>query len=388
MRRLALLLALLVSGCFFGYRHEDPSHPIPRVHRGTFADDMVLTGQLDAARGSTIAVPPLPGPTSIRWIAEDGVEVRQGDKVVELDTGPYTGDLDTKRQVVVQARQQLTEKDAEAEADIAQKALDLQQKQTDFDKAVIDANVPQDIVSKRDFEEREIKRKRAEVELAKAKDVLRGGRATAAADRANLVLALEKAEREMSMADEAMKAVTLYAPRNGIVVIRDNVFGEARKLQAGDGAFVGMILAMIPESESLQVNAALADVDDGQIAIGMPVTVILDAYSDMRTTGHVESISAVAQESARASMRRAFNVVVKLDAIDRARMRVGLSARVLVHRSLQKDVLLAPRASLDLNGKEARARLADGHVSVVSLGACNAQECVVTGGLREGEDLR
>jgi multidrug resistance efflux pump len=388
MRRLALLFALLVSGCFFGYRHEDPSHPVPRVHRGTFADDMVLTGQLDAARGSTIAVPPLPGPTSIRWIAEDGVEVKEGDKVVELDTGPYTGDLDTKRQAVEQARQQLTEKDAEAAADIAQKALDLEQKQTDFDKAVIDATVPRDIVSKRDFEEREIKRKRAEVELAKAKDVLRGGRATVAADRANLVLALEKAEREMSMADEAMKAVTLHAPRNGIVVIRDNIFGEARKLQAGDGAFVGMILALIPEPESLQVDAALADVDDGQVAAGMPVTVILDAYSDMRTAGHVESISAVAQESARASLRRAFNVVVKLDTIDRARMRVGLSARVIVHRALQKDVLLAPRASLDLSGKEARARLADGHVSVVSLGACNAQECVVTGGLHEGEDLR
>jgi multidrug resistance efflux pump len=388
MRRLFPLFVLLVSGCFFGYRHEDPSHPVPRVHRGTFADDIVLTGQLDAARGSIIAVPPLPGSTSIRWIAEDGVEVKEGEKVVELDTGPYTGDLDTKRQAVVQARQQLTEKDAEAAADVAQKALDLQQKQTDFDKAVIDANVPQDIVSKRDFEEREIKRKRAEVELAKARDVLRGGRATVAADRANLVLALEKAERELSVAEGAMKAVTLHAPRNGIVVIRDNVFGEARKLQAGDGAFVGMILAMIPESESLQVNAALADVDDGKIAAGMPVTVILDAYSDMRSNGHVESISAVAQESARASLRRAFNVVVKLDTIDRGRMRVGLSARVIVHRSLQKDVLLAPRASLDLGGKEARARLADGHFSVVSLGACNAQECVVTGGLREGMDLR
>ncbi len=388
MRRLPLLFALLVSGCFFGYRHDDPSHPIPRVHRGLFADDMVLTGQLDAARGSTIAVPPLPGPTSIRWIAEDGDEVQQGDKVVELDSGSYTGDLDTKRQAVVQARQQLTEKDAEASADIAQKALDLQQKQTDFDKAVIDANVPQDIVSKRDFEEREIKRKRAEVELAKARDVLRGGRATTAADRANLVLALEKAERELSVADAAMKAVTLRAPRNGIVVVRDNIFGEARKLQAGDGAFVGMILAMIPESESLQVNAALADVDDGKVAVGMPVTVILDAYSDIRTTGHVQSISAVAQESARASLRRAFNVVVKLDAIDRVRMRVGLSARVIVHRSVQKDVLLVPRASLDFHGREARALLADGHFSVVSLGACNAQECVVTGGLHDGEDLR
>lgn len=389
MRRSLLLLGLLLSGCFFGYRQEDAGRPVPHVRRGAFVDDMVLTGQLDAARGAMIAVPSLPSwQTSIRWIAEDGTEVKEGDKVAELDSGPFTSNLDTKRQAVVQAQQQLTQKDAEAAADLAQKELDVEQKQTDYEKARINANIPRDIISKRDFEDREVKRNRAEVELAKSKDVLRAARETVRADRANLVLALEKAQRELSVADAAIEAVTLRAPRPGIVVIKDYPFGEARKLQAGDGVFVGLALAMIPDPESLQITASLADVDDRKVTIGMPATVILDAYSDVQSTGHVTSISAVAQESARSSLRRAFNVVVKLDAIDPARMRVGLSARVIVHRASQNGVLLASRASLDLGGREPHAHLADGRLRPVSLGSCNAQECVVTGGLREGEDLR
>jgi HlyD family secretion protein len=389
MRSAVAVLTLLATGCFFGYRSDDRARTGPRVHRGTFVDDMVLTGQLDAARGAVIAVPRLPSwQTSIRWMVDDGTEVKEGDKVVELDSSPFTANLDTKRQAVVQARQQLAQKDAEAEADQSQKELDVQQKQVDFDKAAINANVPTDIVSKREFEDREVKRKRAEVELAKAKDVLRGARETSRADRANQLLALAKAERELGDAEMAIAAVTLRAPRSGIVVFRDNPFGEARKLQVGDGVFVGLVLAMIPEPDSLQVTAGLADVDDRKISVGMPASVILDAYSDRVSTGRVASISAVAQESARASLRRAFNVVVKLDSIDRVRMRPGLSARVVIRRAAQDNVLLATRMDLDLNGKQPRALLPGGVSRVVGVGACNAQECVVNDGLRDGEALR
>jgi hypothetical protein len=49
--------------------------------------------------------------------------------------------------------------------------------------------------------------------------------------------------------------------------------------------------------------------------------------------------------------------------------------------------LLIPRAALDLSGTTPRARLAGGNAVDVILGACNAQECVVKGGLSEGETL-
>ena len=144
----------------------------------------------------------------------------------------------------------------------------------------------------------------------------------------------------------------------------------------------------MPEVDSLQVAASLPDVDDGRVAVGMPASITIDGYPGMHFPGVVQSISAVAQEEVRNSMRRRFRVVIRIDRIDRALMRPGLSARVQIRREMLRDVLLAPRAAIDFTSKEPRARLASGKLVKVSVGACNAQDCVVTNGLDEGARLK
>jgi len=363
MRAPLAVLALVAGGCFFGYRNE--SAPIaPRVHRGTFVNDMVLTGELNAASGSTIAMPRLPSwQTSIKWLAVDGSEIKEGERVVELDNGPFASNLDAKKQALVQAEQQLTQKQAEWAADTAQKELDAERKRVDLDKAVLDAAVPKEVLSLREYEDRQTKFKRATVEFAKARDLLRSQKEGVRADSANLQVTLDRARRELQEAEDAIVALTLRAPRGGLVVIRDHPW-EGRKFQVGDPAWVGMPLALIPEPSSLRIEAALADVDDGRVRAGMPARVILDAYPSTTYTGRVTEISAVAQESARASMRRAFRVLVKLDKIDPARMRPGLSARVMIRREERPNAMLVARA--DIAGRKD-----------LKLGPCNAQECVV-----------
>lgn len=367
MRISLAAVALLLGGCFFGYR--DAHAPgTSRVHRGTFVSEMLLTGELNAASGSTIAMPRLPSwQTSIKWLAVDGAEVKEGERVVELDNGPFASNLDTKRQAVVQAEQELAQKTAEWEADLAQKELDADRKKVDYDKAKLDAAIPKELVSARDYEDRQIKYKRASVEYDKARDVFASQRTSVSSDRANLVVTLERARRDLKEAEGAITALTLRAPRAGIVVIRENPW-EGRKMQVGDAVFVGLPIALIPEPSSLRVEAALADVDDGRVNVGMPAQVVLDAYPSTTYTGRVTEISAVAQESARASMRRAFRVIVALDRIDPARMRPGLSARVTIRREVRPNAQLVSRAAL-LDKTAGLEKL--------KLGPCNAQECVV-----------
>jgi multidrug resistance efflux pump len=384
--RKALIAAapLLFVTCFSGYDQADPKDL--RVRRGTFSSEIVLTGELEAARGEAITVPSLPNwQTSVKWLATEGLEVKEGERVVELDNATFTADLDSKRQVELQARQELQQKSEEWKADLQQKQLDFETKKSALEKAELDAAVPADILSSREYEDRQTKLQRARNEFDKARDVLASQRKGIESERSNLNLRLQKAQREIRIAEQAISALVLRAPRQGIVVIRDHPW-EGRKIQVGDTVFVGFHLALIPEQSSLRVSAALADVDDGRIAIGMPVQITLDGYPDFKFAGRVSSISAVAQESARQSLRRAFKVIVTLDKIDAARMRPGLSARVVVQRQAPKQALLAPRAALDLGAKP-KAHLATGKIVPVNLGACNAQDCVVTGGLEEGQRL-
>lgn len=382
----SLALALAAASCFSGYRTEADSKAL-RVRRGTFASDVVITGELRAARGEELAVPHLPQwQTTIKWIAADGAMTKQGDRVVELDNSTFSTNLDAKRQAVAQAQEQLQQKEAEWKADTLDKQLDVERKRADFDKTKLDADVPKEIVSARDFNDRQIKFKRAEVELAKAIDVLKSQKSSVKADRDNLLLSLQKAQRELAIADRAINELILRAPHDGIVVIRDHPW-EGRRLQEGDSVFIGLALAQFPEMSSLQVEGDLADVDDGRIGAGMPATIVLDAYPNMSFPGRVTSISAVAQESSRTSLRRAFRVIVKLERLDETRMRPGLSSRVVVHAMSQQNALLAPRAAIDFSGVKPRVHLGTGRTVDVVLGACNAQECVVKSGLNEGETL-
>ncbi|HXH90165.1 MAG TPA: efflux RND transporter periplasmic adaptor subunit [Thermoanaerobaculia bacterium] len=382
----SVALALAAASCFSGYRTEADAKAL-RVRRGTFARDVVLTGELRAARGEELAVPRLPQwQTTIKWIAPEGAEMKQGDRVIELDNSAFSANLDAKRQAVEQAQQQLQQKDAEWAADTLEKALDVERKRSEYDKAKIDASMPKEIISARDYNDRQIKFKRAEVERAKAIDVLKSQTMSVKSDRDNLLLSLQKAQRELTTAEKAISELILRAPKNGIVVIRDHPW-EGRKLQEGDGVFVGWTLAQFPEMQSLRVEADLADVDDGRIGAGMPATIVIDAYPGMSFPGRVTSISAVAQEASRTSLKRAFRVLVALDKLDSSRMRPGLSSRVIVHAMLQRDALLVPRAALDFAGAKPRVHLATGKSVDIILGACNAQECVVKSGLTEGETL-
>jgi len=382
----SVALALAAASCFSGYRTEADAKAL-RVRRGTFASDVVITGELRAARGEELAVPHLPQwQTTIKWIAQDGAETKKGDRVVELDNSTFSSNLDAKRQAVAQAQQELQQRQAEWKADTLDKQLDVERKRADYDKTKLDAAVPKEIVSAREFNDRQIKFKRAEVELAKAIDVFKSQKLSVKADGDNLLLNLGKAQRELSIAERAIDELILRAPRDGIVVVRDHPW-EGRRLQEGDSVFIGLALAQFPDMSSLQVEADLADVDDGRIGAGMPATILLDAYPNMSFPGRVASISAVAQESSRTSLRRAFRVRIALDRLDAVRMRPGLSSRVVIHTMAQQNALIAPRASIDFSSAKPRVHLAGGKVVDVVLGACNAQECVVKSGLNEGETL-
>ena len=367
----------MLAGCFSGYSSDDPSSRAPRVRRGQFVRELTLTGEIDAARGEMIAVPNLPSwQTSIKWIADDGTEVHRGDRVVELDNSQFTSGLDAKRTSVAQADQELQQKDAEGEADILQKKLDVETKQADYEKTKLDAAIPKEVVAARDYEDRQIKYKRATVELQKSRDVLRSQLRAATSDRANLALNLEKAKRELATAEDAINALILRAPRDGIVVLKDHPW-EGRKLKEGDPVFVGLGLILLPDPASIRVTAALADVDDRKIAVGMPATVILDAYPGTTYGGRIASISAVAQENTtnKQSLRRTFRVAVRLDRIDAARMRPGLSARVIIRRQAVESALLIPRSELAKLKQDVR------------IGDCNDLDCIVLSGLKEGDSL-
>ena len=357
------------------------------VHRGTFIGRALLTGELEAERSAKIDAPPTEQwQLVIKWLEKDGTPVHAGQRVVEFDSSTLLAGLEERRLAVISALREEEQEEARSAADVADKGLALEKARTAAERAEIDAAVPEELVSRRDFQDLQLKLEKARVEVVKAEDQLDAARKASRASLAVRRIAREGAQREARTAEDAIGRLTVTAPRDGIFQMAEHPW-EGRTFQTGDSVFPGFDLGFIPEPSSLMVEASLVDVDDRSVGVGMPVACTLDAYPERGYTGKVVSISPVAQEPARGSRRRAFRVRATLDSVDETRMRVGMSVKVEVETAREPDVLLAPRAALDRGGTRPKARLANGRLVEVALGPCSAQECVVVGGLAEGTRL-
>jgi multidrug resistance efflux pump len=356
------------------------------VRRGPFEQRVLLTGELAAERAERLTVPRTRvWQVQLRWMERHGAEVREGQRVVAFDNSPLAADLEDRKLAAAQAESELDRAAAEAAQEEAAKLFAQQQASIALSKARLTASVPADLLPARDAQERQLDLRRAEVALAKAEEELAAQRRAAAADLEVRRIALDKTLREIAAAEEGIAALELSSPGDGLFLVADHPW-QGRPLQAGDMLWPGLRVAEIPDLATLHVVARLPDVDDGRITPGMPAHCVLDAWPREPLGCKVRAIAPLAEEEHAQSLRRFVQVLVDLEAVDPERMRPGMSVRVEVLSHRTEGALLAPRAGLRLSGAEARAHLASGERRV-ELGPCNARDCVVRAGLREGDLL-
>lgn len=362
--------------------------PPPRVRRGAFRWTLPLTGELEAVHEHVVVVPrEAAWRHPIRWMAEDGSRVRAGDKVFEFDNGTHLSDLQEADLRRIREEGNLARMRAQARSELAEQAMEVERRRTARDKAALDAALPEALLSKRDHQKYQLALETAALELEKAEGDLEARRVALEADEANARLAVEKAARDVESALDALDELTLLAPTDGFLFIGEHPW-HGRKLLVGDTAFAGLAAATIPDLSEMRVRAVLSDVDDGLVQPGMPATCTLDMRPHLSLHGRVSDVTPIAEEAGQRSLRRSFRVTIELQDDLPEGLIPGMSVRatVLVHE--QDEVLLAPRAALDLTGPRPRALVADGETTPVELGPCNAQECVVLSGLTGDQPLR
>src|SRR4051812_1665543 len=143
------------------------------AHRGTFRQRLLLSGELEAERGEPLAVPRTNQfQLQIRWLAEDGTAVRAGDRVVEFDNSQFASDLEEKRLSASDAGSELQRTAAESRTGSADKKFAVEKARSEEEKAKIAAAVPKDLLALREYQDRQLALKRAETELAKAREDL------------------------------------------------------------------------------------------------------------------------------------------------------------------------------------------------------------------------
>ena len=239
IRTLALLAFL--AGCPGGEAPVSPAFgdsPDPArdlvVRRGEFRDRFLLTGELQAVKADDIVAPRTPvWLVAIRWMEKDGAEVKAGQKVLEFDNSAFASDLEEKRLSLAEAESDLAQAESDAQAQEEDRIFALEERRVALEKARIEATVPEELSDRRRYQERQLALRRAETEFQKAGEDLAAQRASALADLENRRISVEKARREIRLAEAAIDALALSAPRGGILVVAENPW-EDRKFEVGD----------------------------------------------------------------------------------------------------------------------------------------------------------
>jgi HlyD family secretion protein len=369
----------------------EPQLRTTAVTRGKLVDRVLLTGELRATTAVELVVPRTTATweLAIRWMAEDGVAVKAGDRVLAFDNSAVTADLEQKHLALLEAEMTLRSARDVAAMETANKANELAQHQIALDKASVRADVPADLLPTREAQERQLEKKRMEVAVKKAAEDLAAQKSESELELRVKEIDLDKAKRAIDDAEGVIAALDIRAPKGGIIVIGNHPW-EDRKYHLGDSVQPGWPILTMPDlSLGMDVHSELSDVDDGRVSVGMTGTCTLDAYPADPIACTVKQLTPVARSKGEQSLRRAFSVELSLAKADE-RMRPGMSVKVELARPGLANVVLVPRGAVVFPaGSDAKPQVrgANGALRDVALGPCDAQACAVDKGLAEGDTV-
>lgn len=360
------------------------------VVRAPLEDVFLLSGELRAVRSISLMAPRAEGRLQIRWLAEDGAEVKEGERVAEFDPTSLIQRLEERRLRLRQAELSRESLERSSAAELERRRAALDKAEVEDEKSRLEAAVPLEYRDPKDRPALQAKWQQTRGALEKARLELEAYAVTSRADITAARATEDKARRELERDETGLASMSLAAPRAGIFLAGMNLqqWGPEgpRKLLPGDNVWPGFTIGTIPDPTEMEVEARLAESDHGRIAPGQRARCILDTYPERAFVGTVEEVGSVATEALEnriASSRPGFPVRISL-ARTEPLMRPGLSVRVEVVRARFERALVVPRGAVRFE-KDGPVVRSGGRSVKVGLAACTPTDCVVESGLAEGD---
>lgn len=385
-RCLAVGLAAAVLACVPTHARDDDVPTITIEERITFVRRVTADGSLKATQATPVLAPEdSDHPLKIAWLADDGNIVAAGDLVVRFDVSEMQRLLDDSEDDVASAHAKI-EKERTAGTVAARKrdrTADLADVQVETAHAFEAKDAS--FLSRNEIIESQI-----DVGLARAKaEHAHAVKQVEHAVTANKIelheIERRTAGREVERARQGLTHLEVRAPQAGVLVLERDWRGQT--LRVGDTVWRGQKLAELPHVDAMEVELFVLEADAGDVTVGLPVEVVLEAHPDVVIAGTVTRIDTLAKPMHYEVPVQYFGVTVALERTDPALMKVGgrVHATIVIET---RDVVVIPRqAVFEEDGKTYVHRRGEhGFERVpVTLGSSSAGRIVVKAGLATGD---
>jgi HlyD family secretion protein len=337
-----------------GMTETGPSVPTSRVERGSLELTVHMYGDLRASRQQSIMAPPVGSALRFLTLSESGANVKKDDVIVEFDPADQFHAVEQAESELHEAEQEIIKRRADTEAQVAQDKVALLTAEFDVRRAELDAAVDEDLIAGNDYKIRQATLTEARRNLAQTKEDVQ---ARSTVNKAGLTVLEEKRNKAKLAADRAkqnIESLTIKAPMDGIVSIRENMdaaggvfFGGMTlpSYRVGDTASPGRPVIDIFDTSRMEIRASVNEQERANIAPKQAVRVESSAVPGETLMAKVTAVSGLGRPDQLAGPLRTFEVTLELDTAD-PRLRPGTSVKVLVPGQKVDNVLLLPRQAV------------------------------------------
>jgi HlyD family secretion protein len=322
------------------------------VAKGQIMRELLLTGELKAARSISITAPNIRSSFSntVAFLAPEGTIVKKGERIVEFDDSSLVSQKSEAERTLDETKLNIEKKKVDLEADRCDLLNALAQAKATLKQDELYGKIGKDILAANDFQKYQLNITKSKLSLDKAKEQLSNFETSYASQMALVEINKSQAEINLKKIVNDMALLKIDAPQDGILIYGDN-WQSNRKIQPGDSLFHGMEVASLPDLTSLQVVGYVYDTEYSSLAPDMRCSLTLDALPGFKTEGRIVSLTSVASRKGFASQKKVFQATIQLDKIDSVIMKPGMTARVKVPLILAKDASLIPREYLGVDSQ-------------------------------------
>jgi HlyD family secretion protein len=322
------------------------------VAKGPIVRNVLLTGELKAARSTSITAPNIRSSFSnaVSFLAPEGTIVKKGERIVEFDDSSLVSQKSEAERTLDEAKLNIEKKKVDLEADRCDLLSSLAQAEANLKQDNLYGKIGKDILAANDFQKYQLNITKSKLSLDKAKEQLDNFDRSYASQMQLVEINKSQAEINLKKIVNDMALLKIDAPQDGILIYGDN-WQSNRKIQPGDSLFQGMEVASLPDLTSLQVVGYVYDTEYGSLAPEMRCNITLDSLPGFQTGARIQSLTSVGSRKNFASQKKVFQTTIQLDKIDTAIMKPGMTARVKVPLVLAKDVPAIPREYLGVDSQ-------------------------------------
>ena len=348
----AALLALAGWGGTRVYRELQPQSgstvPVTRVKRGDVTFNVSSQGALQGGK-SKILTAPMTGSrelvlTSLR---RPGERAEKDDIIAEFDTTEETFKLREAEADLAESELQVQQSQHESRAREEELNYELIKARSDLKIAEIECT-RNPLIAALAARQNDIARQSARERLEKLEGDFPSRKAAATASMAIQLAARDKAKMLSATARRNIDMMTLRAPASGYVNVErnqnSNFFYQGMQLpllQVGDAVRAGMPVVQIPDLTTWEATAQIGEEDRGHIAVGQPAVVELVAIPGKKLRGTVADLGGTSGPPWNRRFECKLNVTGATPD-----MRPGMTARIVIETHTAKNVLWIPAQAL------------------------------------------